>query len=104
MSIEGFDDNLANELKERANVYLKKTEEENIKKARSMGIEDYLINDTPFNSKQLIMLVEKEIKSRDDLADLSSEELIEIIGTGSLQKAKADEIIIEARKHWFDKV
>ena len=103
-SIEGFDDNLANELKERAKVYLEKTEEENIQKAKSMGMQDYLINDTPFDSKQLIMLLEKEIKTRDDLADLSSEELIEIIGTSSLQKSKADEIIIEARKHWFDKV
>ena len=67
-------------------------------------MQDYLINDTPFDSKQLIMLLDKEIKTRDDLADLSSEELIEIIGTSSLQKSKADEIIIEARKHWFDKV
>ena len=101
-SIEGFDENLANELKERAKVFLKKTEEEDLKKIKSMGIEDYLIKETPFNPKQLKTLVEKDVKTRNDLADLSSDELIEIIGSNSLEQKKADEIIIDARKHWFD--
>ena len=101
-SIEGFDENLANELKERAKVFLKKTEEEDLKKIKSMGIEDYLIKETPFNPKQLITLVEKDVKTRNDLADLSSDELVEIIGSNSLEQKKADEIIIDARKHWFD--
>ncbi len=101
-SIEGFDENLANELKERAKVFLKKTEEEDLQKIKSMGIEDYLIKETPFNPKQLKTLVEKDVKTRNDLADLSSDELIEIIGSNSLEQKKADEIIIDARKHWFD--
>ena len=101
-SIEGFDENLANELKERAKVFLKKTEEEDLKKIKSMGIEDYLIKETPFNPKQLITLVEKDVKTRNDLADLSSDELVEIIGSNALEQKKADEIIIDARKHWFD--
>ena len=101
-SIEGFDENLANELKERASVFLKKTEEKDLQKIKSMGIEDYLIKETPFNPKQLIILVEKDVKTRNDLADLSSDELVEIIGSNSLERKKADEIIIDARKHWFD--
>ena len=101
-SIEGFDENLANELKERAKVFLKKTEEEDLQKIKSMGIEDYLIKETPFNPKQVITLVEKDVKTRNDLADLSSDELVEIIGSNSLEQKKADEIIIDARKHWFD--
>ena len=50
----------------------------------------------------MITLVEKDVKTRNDLADLSSDELVEIIGSNFLEQKKADEIIIDARKHWFD--
>jgi N utilization substance protein A len=102
-SIEGFDENLAKELKNRAKSFLKKEEEENLIKVKDMGADEFLINDTPFTSKQLITLAENNIKTRDNLADLASDELIEIIGEKVLDTEKADEIIINARKHWFDK-
>ena len=56
-----------------------------------------------FSATQLLILAENEIKTRDGLADLASEELIEIIGENILEKVKADEIIMSAREHWFDK-
>ena len=68
-----------------------------------MGADEFLINETPFTSKQLITLIDSKIKTRDNLADLASDELIEIIGEKFLDIEKADEIIINARKHWFDK-
>ena len=102
-SIEGFDENLAKELKTRAKSFLKKDEEDNLIKVKEMGAEEFLINETPFTSKQLITLVESDIKTRDNLADLASDELIEIIGEKVLNTEKADEIIINARKHWFEK-
>jgi len=102
-SIEGFDENLAKELKTRAKSFLKKDEEDNLIKAKEMGADEFLINETPFTSKQLITLIDSNIKTRDNLADLASDELIEIIGDKVLETEKADEIIINARKHWFDK-
>ena len=51
------------------------------------------------NTDQLIKLKDKGIKTRDDLADLSSDELIDVLG--NLDMDKANEIIIESRKHWF---
>ena len=101
-SIEGFDENLAKELKSRADVFLKKTEQDNLLKIKQIGVEDYLVNETPFTSVQLITLAENKIKTRDNLADLSTDELIDIVGTRILDKEKADEIIINARKHWFN--
>ena len=101
-SIEGFDENLAKELKSRADVFLKKTEQDNLLKIKEIGVEDYLVNETPFTSVQLITLAENKIKTRDNLADLSTDELIDIVGTRILDKEKADEIIINARKHWFN--
>ena len=101
-SIEGFDENLAKELKSRADIFLKKTEQDNLLKIKEIGVEDYLVNETPFTSVQLITLAENKIKTRDNLADLSTDELIDIVGTRILDKEKADEIIINARKHWFN--
>ena len=44
-------------------------------------------------------LNENEIKTRDQLADLSNEELIEIFKDMDIEKA--DSIIMESRKHWY---
>ena len=44
-------------------------------------------------------LKENNILTRDQLADLSSYELIEILT--ELDSKKADDIIIESRQHWF---
>ena len=53
------------------------------------------------NTTGLIALGEANIKKLDDLADLSSDELIEIIGKENLKKEQADKIIMDARQHWF---
>ena len=48
-----------------------------------------------------VKLGEKGVKSLDDVADLASDELREIIGTDHLTEGKANEIIMAARAHWF---
>jgi N utilization substance protein A len=40
------------------------------------------------------------VKTLDDLADLASDELIEIVGAGIDEEA-ANDIIMRARAHWF---
>ena len=59
-----------------------------------------LLSIPPMNTDQLIKLKDSGIKTRDDLADLSSDELIDVIG--NLDMDRANEIIIESRKHWFE--
>ncbi|MBT4941294.1 MAG: hypothetical protein HON14_19290, partial [Rhodospirillaceae bacterium] len=41
------------------------------------------------------------VKSLDDLGDLASDELIEIVGEANLSEDLANEIIMAARAHWF---
>jgi N utilization substance protein A len=43
-------------------------------------------------------LARKGVRTRDDLADLAVDELIEM---GSVEEKKAAELIMDARKHWF---
>jgi N utilization substance protein A len=98
-SIEGFDENLSNELITRAKGYLEKLRKENLENLKKAGVEDYLLDSKLISVDQLVVLNEKNIKTRDQLADLSNDELIEILS--EIDKAKADEIIMDARKHWF---
>ena len=102
-SIEGFDQNLATELKERAANHLKKIYQENLIKLKSLGLDEYLLKNNSLNQSQLLLLAEHGIKTRDDLADLSSEELIENLKDITVNTEQADKIIMEAREHWFDK-
>jgi N utilization substance protein A len=50
----------------------------------------------------LVALGEKGVKSRDDLADLASDELLEILPAKSLGEEQANAIIMAARAHWFE--
>ena len=50
----------------------------------------------------LVALGEKGVKTLDDLADLASDELIEILGTDSMDEDTANAIIMAARQHWFE--
>jgi N utilization substance protein A len=43
-------------------------------------------------------LARKGVKTREDLADLAVDELVEM---GSVDEKKAAELIMDARKHWF---
>jgi N utilization substance protein A len=43
-------------------------------------------------------LVESGVKTRDDLADLASDDLIEIC---SIDAERAKALIMKAREHWF---
>ena len=102
-SIEGFDDNLAKELKERASNHLKKIYEENLVKLQSLDVDEYLIKNRLLTQDQVIHLANRDIKTRDNLADLSSEELIENLKDINFDSKEADKVIMEARQHWFEK-
>ena len=98
-SIEGFDEELAKELINRAKNFLEKINKENLEKLKSAGVEEFLLNHSGLTTDQLLKLNENKIITRDQLADLSSDELIDILT--DLEKSKADQIILESREHWF---
>ena len=49
----------------------------------------------------LVALGEKGVKTLDDLADLASDELIEIVGAEAMDEETANDVIMAARAHWF---
>ena len=98
-SIEGFDENLSKELIQRAKICVEKIRVENLSKLKESGFDDYLLTTKLLNTNQLLKLDENNIKTRDQLADLSNSELIDIFR--DMDQDKADQIIMDSRKHWY---
>jgi len=102
-SIEGFDEEVANELKVRAQGYIDEQNQLLVEKLSGLGVTEDLANADIENLdlEMLIKLGESEIKTLDDLADLASDELVELIGQDALPIDVANQIIMSARAHWF---
>ncbi len=100
--IEGFDENVANELKRRAETALARQATEQEERRVALGVTDEIASIETLSAKDLIALGEKGVKTLDDLADLAGDELVEILGTEVMTEDAANEIIMAARAHWFE--
>lgn len=100
-SIEGFNEDIANELRSRANKYLEEENDRKIEELKSLGMEDDVI-DLPLSIDNKIALSKHGIKTLEDVADLSSYELCSIISSLADSKENlkdtANSIIMGARK------
>ena len=101
-SIDGFDEDLAQELQNRAKSFIEKRNKEFVEKTKNLGVDDSLKTVSGLDQEMILNLAEKGVKNLDDLADLASDELIEILGVGVVTEAEANRIIMAAREHWFE--
>ncbi len=101
-SIEGFDENVADELIRRAEQFLLKRDNELTEQRQTLGVSDEIASVEALTPAMQVALGEKGVKSLDDLADLASDELVEIVGEANMDEATANEIIMAARAHWFE--
>ncbi|WP_114376421.1 transcription termination factor NusA [Elioraea thermophila] len=101
-AIEGFDEDIAAELKRRAEEFIARRDAELSEKARELGVSQELTTVHPFTPAMLVALGEKGVKTLDDLADLASDELIEILGEEAMDQETANAVIMAARAHWFE--
>lgn len=101
VEIEGFDEDVATELQNRAKEYVENRNVEFEAKKKELKIDQRIIDINLLDQDMIIKLAENNIKDIDDLGDLSSDELIEILGEGVLNETEANKVIMDARKHWF---
>ena len=102
-SIEGFDDDIAKELQDRALAYLEAKDKEYLAQCVTLGVtEDLLTFGGDLTPALLHKLAESKVKTLDDLADLAGDELVEILGKEALSLENANIIIMKAREHWFN--
>ena len=101
-AIEGFDETVAEELVRRAEGFLTQRDNEMNDKRVALGVSDEVASFEAFTPPMLVALGEKGVKTLDDLGDLASDELMEIVGEDKMDEAAANEVIMAARAHWFD--
>ena len=106
MSIEGFDQELVDELRDRARQYLVEQERIHTARRRELGVTDELAEVEGLTAAMLVALGEAGLKTRDDFADLSIDEVVDpdagALRAFDLEEAEASALIMAARAHWFD--
>lgn len=100
--IEGFDEGIAVELQARARCWLEEQEEAQEARRIELGVTDDMANIEALTAAMLVRLGEKNVTTLDDLADLSGDELRDIIGRDALTEDEANSVIMAARAHWFE--
>ncbi|KKW92211.1 MULTISPECIES: transcription termination factor NusA [Sphingobium] len=120
-AIEGFDEELAQELQSRAQEALDRREAAAREERQALGVEDALADMPHLTEAMLVTLGKAGIKTLDDLADLATDELVAkkrvdqrrrrenkeedkggILAEYGLSEEQGNEIIMAARAHWFE--
>jgi N utilization substance protein A len=103
--IEGFDEDVAGELKTRALAWIEAEAERMNARRRELGVADDVAAIEGLTPAMLVALGEKGVKSLDDLADLAADELNDekdgILKDFEVSTEDANAIIMAARAHWF---
>ena len=101
MEIEGFDEEIGQALIDRAQAWIDEQAKILESKKAELGIQDDLMEFEGLTPEIVIKLAENDVKSRDDLADLATDELVEILGEDNIKERDAEKLIMKAREHWF---
>lgn len=97
LEIEAFDEDTVNELRNRArNVLLT---EAIVTEEQLENVSDDLLSLEGMDKSLAAKLAQHEVCSRDDLADLAVDELVEMTG---IDEDRARALITVARAHWFE--
>ncbi|MEH6402390.1 MAG: transcription termination factor NusA [Sneathiella sp.] len=103
--IDGFDEDIAEELVRRAQEYLEAFNAEMEEKRQALGVSDELVAIEALSGPMIVALGEAGVKELNDLADLAGDELVSsedgILKEFGLSLDEANDIIMGARAHWF---
>lgn len=100
--IEGFDDDIAEELQTRALAFVNAENERLQNRLSELGMADDINEIADFSLAMLVKLGDAGVKTADDLGDLAGDELLEILADEGLVEEDANAIIMAARASWFD--
>ncbi len=100
--IEGFDDDVAEELRARAQAHLEEVDRQHEARRIELGVTNEVMELPGLTPAMLVRLGENEIKTLDNLGDLASDEFVELLGDLAPGAPEVDAIIMAARAHWFD--
>ena len=107
MSIEGFDEDISSELSARAQNFVKMENQRIDSALKELKVKNDLYEFSELSKSNILTLAENNIKTLDELAELDSGELFDILGNKVfINEDDAGSVIMKARQHWFteDKV
>jgi N utilization substance protein A len=99
LAIDGFDEEIANELRNRAKDALLTQAIASEEDLSSANIADDLLNMEGMDDELALQLAKKNILSMEDLAEQAVDELMDIEG---MDEERAGELIMTARAPWFE--
>jgi transcription termination/antitermination protein NusA len=100
-SIEGFDEDIANELQTRSKEFMTQQAKKFSEEYAVLGGSDELVTFLPeLEFNDFLALAKEGVKTVDDFAGLANDELIEIL-PNAITDGKASELIMRARNLWF---
>ena len=97
LEIEAFDEDTVNELRSRARNAL--LTEAIVREESVENVEEALLSLEGMDTEVAAKLAAAGITTRDGLADLAGDELVEMTG---IDEARAQALIMKARAHWFE--
>jgi N utilization substance protein A len=89
-------------LHQRAEKYLAVEAAQLNQRRIELGVADEVVELEDVSLRMAVAFGENGVRSLDDVGDLASDELLDLLGNSSLEPAEADAIIMAARAHWFD--
>ncbi len=100
-SVEGFDEDIAAELQNRAQTYLEEQKQQLTKRYKELKLSKEVAALPHMTLEIQVVLGENKIVSLDDVADLARDEFYELVPNSGLEHDQVDEMIMAARAHWF---
>jgi len=103
--IEGFEEEIAEELRTRARNFLAEEAERLQKRREELKVADDLVEFGGLSLAVVVRLGENDVKTLEDFADLASDELIEYVGDAdNMTMDQANDLIMDARRQlgWFE--
>tara|TARA_B100000965_G_scaffold10891_1_gene8430 strand:+ start:8 stop:1543 length:1536 start_codon:yes stop_codon:yes gene_type:complete len=115
LSIEGFEEEIVEELIERSKKYIADREIDDEKRLKELNVNKDLLDFNFLTKTMMVTLAENNIKNLEDFAGLTTDDLIGyyedkhdknskvkgILEDFNLNKEEGDELIMEARKIWL---
>ena len=102
-NIQGFDEDIAAELQNRATEYVSREADRINAALDELKVADDLRAFEYISLGMMLTLAENNVRTLDDLADLDNEELLGYLGEhGLTDDTEAGDIIMAARAHWFE--
>jgi len=97
LEMESLDEATVHELRERARNSL--LTEAIATEEQLEGVDEALLNLEGMDKSLAARLSASDIKTREGLAELAIDELVELTG---IDEARAKDLILKARSHWFE--